>query len=82
MKIVNGIRFHTIELTDQAIATIHRLATMAMAPHQALLDEIARQLPQPPNTSHQHPSGRLNGTAPPETIPGEKPDLSTLSNDH
>lgn len=46
MKIVNGIRIHTIDLTEQSIATIHRLATLAMAPHQALLDEIAPQLPR------------------------------------
>lgn len=78
MKIINGTRVHTIDLTDQAIATIHRLATMAMAPHQLLLDEIARQLPP----AGEHPSGRPNGTAPPEATPGDKPDLSTLSNDH
>lgn len=59
MKIVNGVRIHTIELTDQAINTIHRLATLAMAPHQALLDEIAPQLPQQPQPSAPPPAPDL-----------------------
>jgi hypothetical protein len=77
MKTVNGIRIHTIELTDQAIATIHRLATLAMAPHQALLDEIAPQLPQPPVGT----PGQMQALDAQRPV-GEKPDLSTVSNDH
>lgn len=69
MKIVNGIRIHTIELSDQAIATIHRLAMQAMAPHQALLDEIAPQLPQTPNppppTAPPSEPSHIDGIAPP-----------------
>lgn len=44
MKIVNGVKVHTIEMSEQSIATIHRLAMLSMAPYQKLLDEIAPQL--------------------------------------
>lgn len=75
MKIVNGIRVHTIDLTDRAIATIHRLATEAIAPHQALLDEIAPQLPRQPQQPSAMPPQQpaqgapTNGAAPPQDLP-------------
>jgi hypothetical protein len=74
MKIVNGVRIHTIELTDRAIATIHQLANMAMAPHQALLDEIAPQLPQKPLAPPQPAqSAPTNAVAPPQAPPPPQP---------
>jgi hypothetical protein len=69
MKIVNGVRVHAIELSDRSLQTIHQLAMQAMAPHQALLDEIAPQLPQPPAPPQPAPSAPANGTAPPQDPP-------------
>lgn len=75
MKIINGIRIHTVELSDRAIATIHQLAMQAMAPHQALLDELAPQLPQRQAPASPQPaqSAPTNAAAPPQDLPQPPP---------
>lgn len=77
MKIINGVRYHTIEISDQLLSIIQQLAMVAMAPYQQLLAEIGRQLPQqsPPAPAPPQPgqSAPMNGAAPTQDLPPPQP---------